>query len=71
MKVIFSDESRFCNGQGDDAGTFVWCHFIEINEDNCLKKTRSLMIWGCMSGKSIGEMAIVTSSIMLILLFII
>uniref|UniRef100_A0A3B5PSX5 Transposase Tc1-like domain-containing protein n=1 Tax=Xiphophorus maculatus TaxID=8083 RepID=A0A3B5PSX5_XIPMA len=24
MKVVFSDESRICIGQGDDAGTFVW-----------------------------------------------
>lgn len=25
MKVIFIDESQICIGQGDDAGTFVWC----------------------------------------------
>uniref|UniRef100_A0A3B1K6C0 Tc1-like transposase DDE domain-containing protein n=1 Tax=Astyanax mexicanus TaxID=7994 RepID=A0A3B1K6C0_ASTMX len=55
MKVIFSDESRICIGQGDHAGTFVWCRSSEIYEEACLKKTtkfpQSLMIWGCMSGK--------------------
>uniref|UniRef100_A0A096MI25 Transposase Tc1-like domain-containing protein n=1 Tax=Poecilia formosa TaxID=48698 RepID=A0A096MI25_POEFO len=48
MKVIFSDY-----GQGDDAGTFVWCRSSEIYEEACLKKTtkfpQSLMIWGCIS----------------------
>uniref|UniRef100_A0A8C1NF85 Transposase Tc1-like domain-containing protein n=1 Tax=Cyprinus carpio TaxID=7962 RepID=A0A8C1NF85_CYPCA len=67
MRVIFSDESRICIGQGDDAGTFVWCRSNEIYEDNCLKKTckfpQSLMIWGCMSGKGMGEMTVITSSI--------
>lgn len=67
MKVIFSDESRICIGQGDDAGTFVWCCSSEIYKDDCLKKTskfpQSLMIWGCMSGKGTGEMAVVKSSI--------
>ncbi len=67
MKVIFSDESRICIGQGDDAGTFVWCRSNEIYEDDCLKKTckfpQSLMIWSCMSGKGTGEMAVITSSI--------
>ncbi|KAL7380620.1 hypothetical protein ABVT39_020779 [Epinephelus coioides] len=51
MKVIFNDEPRICIGQGDDAGTFVWCRSNEIYD--CLKKTckfpQSLMIWGCMS----------------------
>uniref|UniRef100_A0A3B3YRI5 Transposase Tc1-like domain-containing protein n=1 Tax=Poecilia mexicana TaxID=48701 RepID=A0A3B3YRI5_9TELE len=28
MKVVFSDESIICIGQGDDAGTFVWCRSI-------------------------------------------
>lgn len=67
MRVIFSDESRICIGQGDDAGTFVWCRSNKIYEDNCLKKTckfpQSLMIWGCMSGKGMGEMTVITSSI--------
>uniref|UniRef100_A0A3B1IG59 Transposase Tc1-like domain-containing protein n=1 Tax=Astyanax mexicanus TaxID=7994 RepID=A0A3B1IG59_ASTMX len=67
MKVIFSDESRICIGQGDDAGTFVWCRSSEIYEEACLKKTtkfpQSLMIWGCMSGKGTGEMTVVNSSI--------
>lgn len=67
MKVIFSDESRICIGQGDDAGTFVWCRSSEIYKEDCLKKTskfpHSLMIWGCMSGKGTGEMAVVKSSI--------
>uniref|UniRef100_A0A3Q3AU23 Tc1-like transposase DDE domain-containing protein n=1 Tax=Kryptolebias marmoratus TaxID=37003 RepID=A0A3Q3AU23_KRYMA len=67
MKVIFSNESRICIGQGDDAGTFVWCCSSEIFADDCLKKTcrfpQSLMIWGCMSGKGTGEMAVITSSI--------
>uniref|UniRef100_A0A3B3QDG3 Transposase Tc1-like domain-containing protein n=1 Tax=Paramormyrops kingsleyae TaxID=1676925 RepID=A0A3B3QDG3_9TELE len=53
MKVVFSDESRICIGQGDDAGTFVWCHPNETYKDDCLKKTskfpQSLMICGCMS----------------------
>ena len=26
MKVIFSDESRICSDQGDNAGIFMWCH---------------------------------------------
>uniref|UniRef100_A0A3B5QWB7 Tc1-like transposase DDE domain-containing protein n=1 Tax=Xiphophorus maculatus TaxID=8083 RepID=A0A3B5QWB7_XIPMA len=67
MKVVFSDESRICIGQGDDAGTFVWCRSSEIYEEACLKKTtkfpQSLMIWGCMSGKGTGEMTVVNSSI--------
>uniref|UniRef100_A0A3B1JDA5 Tc1-like transposase DDE domain-containing protein n=1 Tax=Astyanax mexicanus TaxID=7994 RepID=A0A3B1JDA5_ASTMX len=67
MKVIFSDESRICIGQGDDAGTFVWCRSSEIYEEACLKKTtkfpQSLMIWGCMSGKGTGEMTVVNFSI--------
>uniref|UniRef100_A0A3B5QEL9 Transposase Tc1-like domain-containing protein n=1 Tax=Xiphophorus maculatus TaxID=8083 RepID=A0A3B5QEL9_XIPMA len=67
MKVVFSDESRICIGQGDDAVTFVWCHSSEIYEEACLKKTtkfpQSLMIWGCMSGKGTGEMTVVNSSI--------
>uniref|UniRef100_A0A3Q2ZWT6 Transposase Tc1-like domain-containing protein n=1 Tax=Kryptolebias marmoratus TaxID=37003 RepID=A0A3Q2ZWT6_KRYMA len=67
MKVIFSDESQICIGQGDDVGTFVWCHSNEIYADICLKKMckfpQSLMIWGCMSGKGTGEMAVITSSI--------
>ena len=29
MKVIFSDESRICIGQGKDAGTFIWCYSNE------------------------------------------
>uniref|UniRef100_A0A3B3QGW8 Transposase Tc1-like domain-containing protein n=1 Tax=Paramormyrops kingsleyae TaxID=1676925 RepID=A0A3B3QGW8_9TELE len=67
MKVVFSDESRICIGQGDDAGMFVWCHPNETYKDDCLKKTskfpQSLMIWGCMSGKGPGQMAIITSTI--------
>uniref|UniRef100_A0AAR2K6C9 Transposase Tc1-like domain-containing protein n=1 Tax=Pygocentrus nattereri TaxID=42514 RepID=A0AAR2K6C9_PYGNA len=67
MKVIFSDESRICIGQGDDAETFVWCRSSEIYEEDCLKKAtkfpQSLMIWGCMSGKGTGEMTVVNSSI--------
>uniref|UniRef100_A0A8C5I7Z6 Tc1-like transposase DDE domain-containing protein n=1 Tax=Gouania willdenowi TaxID=441366 RepID=A0A8C5I7Z6_GOUWI len=46
---IFSNESQICIGQ------------------DCLKKTctfpQSLTIWGCMSGKGTGEMAVITSSI--------
>ncbi|CAJ0964526.1 unnamed protein product [Ranitomeya imitator] len=67
MKVLFSDESRICIGQGDDAGTFVWCRSNEIYKDDCLKRTckfpQSLMIWGCMSGKDTGESAVITASI--------
>lgn len=29
MKVIFCDKSSFCTGQGDDAGTLVWCQSSE------------------------------------------
>ncbi|XP_057711176.1 uncharacterized protein LOC130928518 isoform X2 [Corythoichthys intestinalis] len=32
-------ESRICIGQGDDAGTFVWCCSSEIYQDDCRKKT--------------------------------
>ncbi|CAI9615191.1 unnamed protein product [Staurois parvus] len=39
MNVIFSDESRICIGQGDDAITFVWCCSNEMYKDDCLKKT--------------------------------
>ena len=39
MKGICSDELQICIGQGDDAGTFVWCRSYEIYKDNCLKKT--------------------------------
>ncbi|CAJ0960620.1 unnamed protein product [Ranitomeya imitator] len=39
MKVIFSDESQICIGQGYDAGTFVWCRSNEIYKDDCLKRT--------------------------------
>lgn len=66
MKVIFSDESRICIGEGDDAGTFAWCCSKEIYDDNWLKKTCKFpqsMIWGCMSAKGIREMAVITSSI--------
>ncbi len=58
MKAIFSDESRICIGQGDDAGTFVWCRSNEMYKDECLKKTtkpNSFMIWGCRSVKGPGE----------------
>ncbi|XP_053499736.1 ganglioside-induced differentiation-associated protein 1-like 1 isoform X1 [Ictalurus furcatus] len=65
MKVIFSDESRMCIGQGDDAGTFVWCRTNETDKDDCLKKTikfpHSLMIWGFMSGKGPGETSTVNA----------
>uniref|UniRef100_A0A3Q3AMG8 Tc1-like transposase DDE domain-containing protein n=1 Tax=Kryptolebias marmoratus TaxID=37003 RepID=A0A3Q3AMG8_KRYMA len=64
MKVIFSYESQIYIGQGDDAGTLVWCRSNEIYADDCLKTTckfpQSLMIWGCMSGKGTGEMAVIT-----------
>ena len=29
MKVIFTDKSTTCFGQGNDIETFVWCHFNE------------------------------------------
>ncbi len=67
MKVIFSDESQICNGQGDDAETFVLCRSNEMYKDDCLKETtkfpNSFMIWGSVSGKGPGEMAILTSTV--------
>ena len=49
MKVIFSDELKFCISQGDDAESFVKCCLNKIYEDDCEKKTSkfpySLMIW--------------------------
>ena len=32
-EVIFSDESRVCIAQGDDAGNFVWCHSNEMDKN--------------------------------------
>lgn len=67
MKVIFSDETRICIGHGDDAETFVWCRANEVYKDECLKKTakfpQSFLVWGCMSGKGPGEIAIITSTV--------
>jgi len=32
MKVIFRDESPIGTGQGDDAGTLVWCRSNEKDD---------------------------------------
>ena len=37
MKVIFSDESRICIGQWDDAGAFIEGRSNEAYEDDRLK----------------------------------
>ena len=67
MKVILSDESRIYIGHSDDPGAFVWCHSNETHGYDCLKKISKLlelfMIWGCMSFKEPGDLAIVISTI--------
>lgn len=35
IKVIFSDESHICIGQGHDPETFVWCRSNETYKDDC------------------------------------
>ena len=57
-KAKFSGELRICIGQGDDAGTFVWCRSNEIYENDCLKKTCKISI--VIDDK--GLRAVVTSS---------
>ncbi len=37
MKVIFSDESQICNGQGDDSETLVLCRSNKRYKGDCLK----------------------------------
>lgn len=66
-KVIFSDESRICVGQGDDAGIFVWRRGNEAYSDGCIKKQvkfpTSVLIWSCMSSKGPGELAVVKTTV--------
>ena len=57
-KAKFSGELRICIGQGDDAGTFVWCRSNEIYENDCLKKTCKISI----VTDDKGLRAVVTSS---------
>lgn len=56
MKVIFSNESLICIGQGDDVGTFVWSLSNETYKDFPSHL-------GYMSSKGQGAMAIITSTI--------
>ena len=60
MKVIFTDKSRICIGQGDDAETSVWCclNVTKMTEENTFSK--SFMIWDCMSFQGQEEMAILS-----------
>ena len=43
------------SGQGDNTGTFVWCHSNETYKDGCLKGASKFpkwfIIWSCMSFK--------------------
>lgn len=34
MKVIFTDQSPICFGQGDDAATIIWCCSNETYKDD-------------------------------------
>lgn len=43
MEVTFSDESHIYAGQGDDAGTFVWCHSAEIHKGDENMRMSSLI----------------------------
>lgn len=38
MKVIFTDQSPICFGQGDDAGTIIWCCSNETYKDDAWRK---------------------------------
>uniref|UniRef100_A0A3B1JS01 Uncharacterized protein n=1 Tax=Astyanax mexicanus TaxID=7994 RepID=A0A3B1JS01_ASTMX len=55
MKVIFSDESRICIGQGDDAGTFVWCRSSEIYEEGLCQV--------CFAASGPGQLAMVDGNV--------
>jgi len=60
MKVIFRDESPVCFGQGDDAGTLVWCRSNETQKDDEDENEHISTItddMGLMSGKGPGKMA--------------
>ena len=41
MKMIFSDESRICTSQGDDAETFISGRSNEAYKDDCPKKNKN------------------------------
>ena len=66
-KVIFSNESRICIGQGDDARTFVWRRVNEADSDGCIKKEvkfpTSVLIWACMTRKRPVELADVKTTV--------
>lgn len=61
--VIFSDESRFELCVGNQRGRVIR-NKSEAFEPNCLKRTvkfpKSVMIWGCISSKGVGNFVFVS-----------
>lgn len=66
-KVIFSDESKICIGGGGDVGRFVWRLPAEKFHPQCLRSSvkfpSSLMIWGCMSARGLGNLCILKTTV--------
>ncbi len=58
-KVLFSDESKFCNSFGNQ-GPRVWRKGGEAHSPSCLKSSvkfpQSVMIWGAMSSAGVGPL---------------
>ncbi len=58
-KVLFSDESKFCNSFGKQ-GPRVWRKGGEAHSPSCLKSSvkfpQSVMIWGAMSSAGVGPL---------------
>lgn len=64
--IVFSDESRFELSVGD-SGSKVIRTKKEAYHRDCLKRTvkfpASVMVWGCMSAKGLGQLCFVENSI--------
>ena len=65
MKMIFRNESRICNGQGNNAGTFIW-YCSNLTKGDNQKETIQFpqVINGVgMSFQGSKEMVIITTTI--------
>ncbi len=65
-KVLFSDESKFCNSFGNQDPR-VWRKGGEAHSSSCLKSSvkfpQSVMIWGAMSSAGVGPLCFLKTNV--------